>query len=310
MKYVLEREKIESFVKKVKPSKVLVEAPPGLLKLASEVCKELRVDCEVSATPVFGSCLVFEFLPADAIIHLGHNPYPWWKPKKPTLFLDVPGELEVNFEALKDLLKGRKVVLGATVQHLNLLRLLKEKMKEWGFEPLTFSSRGLEEGQVLGCDYRNLRKGFDDYVIVAGGEFHALGAAMYLKRDVLSFDPFTSRAKRIDPKRPLARRMWLVSEASKRGSVAFVDGIEGQARGAMIRGLKALAERKGIKVKVYRSVILTREFVLNLPEDVVVVFSCPRMPLDDFGDVEEKLILSPGEFRAALLGLQNYTFPF
>jgi len=310
LRYVLDEEKVKAFIKEVKPSKVLVEAPPGLFKPAKRVCELVSVECEISAMPVFGGCLAYEFLEGDAIIHLGHNPYPWWTPKKPTLYLEVPVEVETDVEVVKDKLKGKRVVLGAVVQHLNLLDELKERLRGWGFEPLTFTSKGLKEGQVLGCDYRNLRRGYDDYLIVAGGRFHALGAALYLKRDVLAFDPYSSRVERLDPTKALARRMWLVKEASNTKTVALVDGHEGQARPGLVRALKEMAEKAGMRVRVYKSLILTREFVLNLPEEVVVTLSCPRLALDDFGDVREKVVLAPGEFRAAVLGLDSYAFPF
>ena len=310
MSYEVPYHKAQEFVKRVKASNVLVEAPPGLMKHASELCSKLDVECAVSAMPVFGSCLVYEFLPFDAIIHLGHNPYPWWRPKKPTLFLEAPSTVEPSLEGLEKFVKGKRVVLGASIQHLRLLPRLKEYLRDKGIVAVTFKSKGLEEGQVLGCDYRNLRRGYDDYLIVAGGAFHALGASLYLQRDVLRLDPYTSRAERVDPKRTLAKRMWLVSEASSAKEVALVDGHEGQSREGLIKALKVEAERAGKRVKVYKSLILTKDFLLNLPEEVVVIASCPRLALDDFSDVKEKIVLAPGEFRATLKGLEHYTFPF
>ncbi|NPA84462.1 MAG: diphthamide biosynthesis enzyme Dph2 [Crenarchaeota archaeon] len=308
--YEIPFEKIKRFVEGTGARRVLVEAPPGLMRYAEEVCRELEVECFASAMPVFGSCLVYEFFPADAVIHLGHNPYPWWRPEKPTLFVEAFSHAEPDLEGIEEELKGKKVVLGAAVQHLKLIGKIKEYLRGKGFEVLTFKSRGLEEGQVLGCDYRNLRRGYDDYLIVAGGRFHALGAALYLQRDVLALDPYTSRRERLDPKRHLMKRMWLAQRAAEAREVALVDGHEGQSREPLLRALKAEAERAGKRVSVYKTLILTKDYLLNLPEEVVVVLSCPRLPLDDFGDVEEKVVLSPGEFRASLRGLKLYAFPF
>ena len=308
--YEIPLDEIKAFIKRVKARSVLVEAPPGLLKHAKEVCGELEAECSVSAMPVFGACLVYEFFPADAIVHLGHNAYPWWKPNKPTLFVEAFSNVEPSLEGLEGELEGKRIVLGTTVQHLKLLPKIRKYLEEREFEVFTFKSAGLEEGQVLGCDYRNLRRGYDDYLVVAGGRFHALGAALYLQRSVLALDPYTSKRERVDPKRELMRRMWLVQRASEAEEVALVDGHEGQSRRGLVKALKLEAERAGKRVRLYKSLILTKEYLLNLPEDVVVVLSCPRLPVDDFSDVKEKIVLSPGEFRASLRGLSYYAFPF
>ncbi len=307
--FEISKERALEFVRRVRARKVLVEAPPGLMGYAKELCEELDVECHVSATPVFGSCLVYEFQPVDAIIHLGHNPYPWWRPTKPVLFLEAPSPVEPELEGLEKELEGKRIVLAASVQHLHLLPKIKKYLERKGFKVFTFESKGLEEGQVLGCDYRNLRRGFDDYLVVAGGRFHSLGAALYLQRPVLSLDPYSSRTERLDPLRLLSKRMWLVSRASEAEEVAVVDGVEGQSREPLVKALKAMAEERGKKVTLYKSVILTKEYIMNLPEEVIVIASCPRLALDDFPE-GPKVVLSPGEFRASLKGLETYSFPF
>ena len=303
--YSVDEEKVVEFLDKVKPQRVLVEGPPGLFKQVEEVCstvEEKGVECFKSAMPTFGACLVYEFFPAEAIIHLGHFPYKWWRPKKPTLFLEVPYMRFPKVE-VPDELRGKRVQLLASAQHVHILDDLKEVLKKENVEAEV-------GGLVLGCDFTNVRRGFDEYLVVAGGRFHALGLALYLKRTVWQLDPYSDTLSKVDPKRTLMKRYWKVQTASEEETFAIIDGHEGQSREALVKGLKILAKRAGKRVRVYKSLILTKDFLLNLPERVIVIASCPRLALDDFGDVEEKVVLAPGEARGALLGLDKYSFPW
>ncbi|UXD21278.1 dihydrofolate reductase [Ignicoccus pacificus DSM 13166] len=312
MYYEVDKERIEKFLKEVKPSSVLVEAPPGLWREADEVCKMLKekgIDCIRSAIPVFGACLVFEHFAGDAVIHLGHYPYPWWRPRKPTLFLEASWKGKVNWGPLVDVLSG-KVLLASPAQHVKQLYELKDILKRKGIEANL--AKGFVEGLILGCDYSGLKEGYDHYVIVAGGVFHALGAALYLGRKIIKFDPYTSKVEEVDPYPVLKKRMWKVSEAIEGKKVAIIDGIEGQSRPQLLESLKREAERNGFEVKVFKASILTRDFMIGILEEVdfAVTLSCPRLALDDFGDLH-KPVLAPGEARAAFRrDLERYSFPW
>ncbi len=303
--YKVEKEKVRKFIEKWKPRRVLVEGPPGLFKQVDDVCmtvEKLGTECVKSAMPTFGACLVYEFFPVDAIIHLGHYPYKWWKPKKPTLFLEVP-YMRVPKISVPEDLKGKRVQLLASAQHVHALTEIKKEFEKKGV-------RAEVGGLVLGCDFTNVRRGFDEYIVVAGGMFHAQGLALYLKRSVIKLDPYTDRLEVIDPKKLLMKRYWKVSQASEEETFAIVDGHEGQSREALVEGLKIIANKSSKRVKLYKSLILTKEFLLNLPERVIVIASCPRLAVDDFGDLEEKIVLAPGEARASMLGLERYSFPW
>ena len=303
--YELDLNRVMSFMKEVKPKRVLVEGPPGLYRQVDEVCsliEGLGIECFKSAMPTFGACLVYEFFPVDAIVHLGHFPYKWWKPRKPTLFLEVPYTRVPEFEIPKEI-KGKRVQLLASAQHVHVLEKIKKKLESEGVKAEV-------GGLVLGCDFTNVRRGFDEYLVVAGGQFHALGVALYLKREVWKVDPYTDKVEKVSPKRILMKRYWKASMASEEDVIAIIDGHEGQSREAIIRGIKMIAGRRKKKVKVYKSLILTKDFILNLPEKVIVIASCPRLAVDDFGEIEEKIVLAPGEVRASLMGLEYYSFPW
>ncbi len=290
----------------------MVEAPPGLWREANEVCSFIEkkgFECVRSAVPSFGACLVFEEM-ADFIVHLGHYPYPWWKPSKKTLFLPCPWKGEIDLGNLKGELRGKRVLVATTAQHLKAVERLVAELREEGLEvQLAF---GKPRGLILGCDYTGLRRGYDEYLVVAGGSFHSLGAALYLKREVISFDPYTGKWRRVDPHQVLRKRLWMVSEASEGREVAVIDGIEGQSREPLVKALKLEASRNGFRVKVFKSAILTREYLDNVLEEVdfAVITSCPRLALDDYGD-SRKPVLAPGEARAAFRkDLKYYSFPF
>jgi len=311
--YEVDWKRLRLFLEKVRPGEVLVEGPPGLWRELDEVCSyvlEKGISCIKSAVPVFGACMAFEHFGGDAVIHLGHFPYPWWRPSKPTLFLEAPWKGEVDWESLASEIRGKRVILGAPAQHVSSLYELKSILMNKGIEiDLAFSE---PRGLVLGCDYRGFRRGYDEYVIVSGGRFHALGAALYLQRDVLKLDPYRGEAERISPNRELMKRMWKVKEAMEGKRVALIDGIEGQSRPGALRALKMEASKGGFIVKLYRASILTKDFMVNILEEVdfAVVLSCPRMALDDFGELH-KPVLAPGEARSAFRrDLSIYSFPW
>ena len=307
MGYEVDWERLEEFLNRVNPSSVLVEAPPGLWREAEEVCSYVvkrGIECIRSAVPVFGACMALEHFGGEAIVHLGHYPYPWWRPSKPTLFLECPWNEKVNWEPLIKSIKSRKVVVGAPAQHVRSLEELKKGLEKRGVKAIT--------GLILGCDYRLFDQKADEYVVVSGGEFHSLGGALYLKKPILHFDPYTGKVREVDPKRVLMKRMWKVQEAMDGKRIALIDGIEGQSRLELLLELKRLAEEKDLKVRVFRASILTRDFVVNVLEEVdfAAILSCPRLPIDDFGDLH-KPVLTPGEARAAITkDLSLYSFPW
>ncbi|ALU12697.1 hypothetical protein EYM_06540 [Ignicoccus islandicus DSM 13165] len=302
---------MESFLRGLK-GRVVVESPPGLWREAKAVCsfiEERGLECVRSAMPSFGACLVFQDL-GDAIVHLGHYPYPWWKPSKKTLFLPCPWKGEVRLHKIKSELEGKRTLVGTTAQHLESVKKVIDEMKAEGVNvELSFST---PRGLVLGCDYTGLRRGYDEYLIIAGGKFHSLGASLYLKRDVIAFDPYSERWERVNPYPILKRRLWKVSEAMEGREVAIIDGIEGQSRENLVKALFLEASRGGFKARLFKAPILTKEFVANVLEEVdfAVITSCPRLPLDDYGDLE-KPVLAPGEARAVFRrNLELYSFPF
>ncbi len=311
--YEIDWKRLDEFLREHSPSSALVVSPPGLWREADEVCKEVTrrgIECIRSAVPVFGACLSFEHFGGDVVIHLGHYPYRWWRPKKPTLYLECPWKGSTDWSVLKNELKGRKVMLGAPAQHVRALAELKEYLEREGFEVSLAKSN--PEGLILGCDYYGFVEGFDEYVVVSGGQFHSIGAALFLNKEIVKFDPYTNKVERVSPNKFLMKRMWKVKEAMEGKRAALIDGIEGQSRIALLKSLKELAEANGFEVKVFRASILTRDFMVNVLEeaDFAVVLSCPRMPLDDFEDLH-KPVLAPGEAKATFKrDLEAYSFPW
>ncbi len=305
MSYKIDFKSIEKFLGKSRGKRVLIEAPPGLWKEAVEIAD--RYSLEISSLPVFGSCLIFEFLDYDAFIHLGHSPYPFWRPKKEVLYIEAEADLEVkrSLEALKGI-KGSKVVVGS-VQHKTLILKVAKELNAIVLKP-----SHAHPGQILGCDFRAALTKADNYIVVAGGRFHYLGLSLFLfSRGVFPriwhLDPYRDEVKEVTEEglRLYKKRLWKVEEAKEANSFAIINGIEGQNRLYLGKYIDKKLRELGKKTRWYKSIILRRDDVIAILEenDFAIVLSCPRL-IDDFEDLN---VLAPGEVRALW---DSYHFPW
>mgnify|MGYP001772517074 CR=1 FL=1 len=333
MSYDFQTDRVIEEIKKRNAKRVLLQFPEGLKQFSLQVLNELRaklpeVEFIISSEPTWGACDIAEdeasILKADLIVHYGHTPYTWYYPKFPTVFVEARSTLSITEEQIEDLKRilkerygAKRVSITSTVQHVNLIEVLKSKLQ--GFQVLVGkpSSPFMHDGQVLGCDYKAaVNVDADVYVNISGGVFHALGVGLATGKPVIKVDPYTGRNEDLTEEvyKILKVRYGKIMEALDARSWGIIQGVKvGQNRPLMVKYFEKKLKEKGYTVYVISNRVLTKESLRNIDSkeiEAYIVTSCPRLPIDDLYDYE-KPVLTPGEAKMIITGnLDKYIFPW
>jgi len=313
--YEINEEDIFTWVKSNGARKVLIQAPDGLKKIAlavSELLEERDVRAFISAGHAWGGCDVAydeaRSIGVDAIIHIGHHGPVWFKPPGKPRVLFVPAFSTLNPTRLvaqaareaKDA-GASTLAIVTTIQHAKWLPALKEAVASEGLKPVTGSLSGVE-GLIVGCNYASIRRA-DAVVVVAGGLFHALGAAVWSERPTWSADPYQEKVSRVELRNVVARRLYAISKAiDARSFLIVVSSKPGQNRVSLATRVKRTLEERGRKALIAVFNEVTRELLENIQGfEAFVNTACPRLALDDEG-VFPGPVLNPGELKYVLSG--------
>ncbi len=330
---------LRNYILKHKPRRVLIQLPDGLKFLAQGIIGFIRATARwtevyLSSSPSYGACDIAydeaEALGADAIIHFGHNKYPYQAYSRDMDVIYIPvyytGPLtSKTVGSVVEYLRSRgfgEVAIVASLQYVKLASKLMEKLREEGFKayiPEQVAPHMLN-GQVLGCEYRllwNIRA--DTVLVVSSGLFHGLGVCLYKPYiSVAVVDPVREETIDLAPecKRVLAKRLYLVSQlinSNPRKAVIIAGTAPGQYRQWLVNSLSLRLSRTGIDVFLVSSRYLDRERLIAIDQafkpDFYVVTSCPRLPIDDLGDFY-KPVLTPGEAFMFLDKTLSYRYPW
>jgi len=322
--YNFELDKVFREIAGRRARRVLIQLPDGMkvhaLELAREIESKCGVEVIVSADPCYGGCDVAldeaRRLSVDLIIHFGHTPFLKVEESPPVIYIPAFSELPVAgvVEKAVMLLRPHRVVgLVSTVQHVHKLGEAKRILEDRGFKVVIGGRCGRVafDGQVLGCDVcaaLSVMGDVDVFLVIAGGDFHALGVALSTGKPVVVADPYRGEARDISKllKRTLSLRWSCIAKARDAEVFGVVVGVKpGQA---MIEA--ALKARKLILSYGKRCyLIAAREFspeVLYPFEDVdvFVIAACPRIAVDDAHRFR-KPVITIGELRLALEGFEG-----
>ncbi len=159
---------------------------------------------------------------------------------------------------------------------------------------------GVEEatgGLVLGCRVdaaRSLEERVDAFLYLGGGDFHALGAAMAVEKEVYIADPYRNEVREIGElkKRTLAKRWWAIAEAARaRKFGVFMVAKSGQFQRAAAERLRERLESKGRAAYMLVADEINWEMLAPFGFiEAFIVTGCPRIALDNRDSFKRPLL--------------------
>jgi 2-(3-amino-3-carboxypropyl)histidine synthase len=286
---------------------VALQFPAGLKRRGFTVAQELLAAgfaVILSGDPCYGACdLALDALDvADVLVHFGHAPV-----GHHDRVIHEPDSMDFDPEIVRrvlPLLRGPRVGLVTTVQHVHLLAAVAEVLRGAGFDPVVAggSGRTPHPGQVLGCSFRAAREtGAGEILFVGTGLFHPLGVQLATGARVVALDPYTGQAEEVSADRFLRQRFGLIERARDAERIGvIVSSKSGQQRLELARRLAGLSDRAVLVMM--REV--TPEGLLDLGCDAYVNTACPRLAYDDQARFPVP-VLTPAEFEI-LLGIRSW----
>jgi len=317
--YQLEETRIIEEIRRRGSRRVLIQMPEGLKPLGFRLAKLLegldRVEVFLSGDPCYGACDLAlgpkSHVEADLLIHIGHARIPGEFPEENVLYVEARSNApigELIEEASRMLNSEHMIGLASNIQHINQLDTAKEILEKHGKEVLIGRASGWLQypGQVLGCDYGSVRAiadKVDAFVLLSGGDFHALGIPLATGKRTIVVDPFQRTAKDMgEACKKLLRKRWISIEKFKETKrVGIIVGLKSsQMNIALARRLKQLLEETGHEAILICATEVIPETLESFTDiEAYVEVSCPRISTDD-QDRYRKPILNPEELMIAL----------
>lgn len=209
--YNLDFTKAITTVKQKGYKTIVLQVPEGLKMQASVFADLLEEKTQatviISGDPCFGACDIanYKFInhDIDLIIQVGHTPIPSLEPYRiPTIFVNALADVDV-FKGVKKALKflrGKKVGLVSTAQHVHTLNRVKELLMSNNIESLVAKGNDRIDlpGQVLGCNFSAalaIADKVDLFLYIGSGTFHPLGLLITSKKPVIAINPYTTKVK-------------------------------------------------------------------------------------------------------------------
>lgn len=299
--YDLEEARLVEEIKRRSAHRVLLQLPEGLKPLAARLAERLEdagdVEVFTSGDPCYGACDValqqMKQLHADLLIHVGHAEIPGENAHDDIIYVEARSDEKIEkplAEALKLLKNEKNIGLAASTQHLHLLKSAKETLERAGKVVWIgrASGRLRHDGQLLGCDYRSVvsvASNVDAFLVIAGGDFHALGVSLSTGKRTIVADPYqqTARdaARLVD--KIVRQRYATILKFRKTKRVGIIVGVKSaQMNLVLARRLKTLLEESGKICALVASSELIPESIESFTDlEGFVEVACPRISIDD-----------------------------
>ncbi len=316
LEYDFEIDRVVNWLRSGGYRKVLIQLPPALMRCFSYIYSEIESQIEnviltLSANPSYGSCLVDEVgaraVGAEALVHFGHLEYPFYSPSIPVLYIPLEwrgANIEWLAERIEEVCRDvESCCVVTTAQHLRASRVASGL------------ARARFVGLILGCYAPPAVASCDKVVVIAGGDFHCVSAALMTSANkVICIDPYERNVKgaRSLVEKILRVRLWKISKCINARHWLVIDGVLGQHRSTVIDRIRsALSSSQRIHVAVAYNI--DKSTIRNIDPcsyDCIVVAACPRIAIDDLSRYE-KPVLTPGEALMALEGrIDRYVYPW
>ena len=307
-----EEERIRQEIQRLDAKRVLIQMPQGLKPEAIQIAKVVEKTGAlvlISADPCYGACDIAtdeaESLGADLIIHFGHSKFVKHETVS-TIYVEARALVNITDPLAKalPLLGGySKIGLATSVQHLQTLNEIREFLIRSGKTVIIGEAgRVGYAGQVIGCDYSNVKSIVDEvdaYLFVGGGIFHALGIALSTSKPTFVVDPYDNRVFSLceDAAKLLKQHWACIEQARNAKNIGIIIGLKtGQNRIDDALKVKALIEKHGKNAYLMAIREVTPEALLDFPTiDAYVNTACPRISLD-----------APGKFAKPLLTVNEF----
>lgn len=313
--YEVDVKKILAILAEKETKRILIQAPDGLKKLSiklGQILEKHGFSVFLSGGHAWGGCdIAFDearLTGSDAIIHIGHHgPVRTRLPDK-TLVVFVPAYYKVDptptlIRALRQASQNgefEEYVLATTIQHHKWLKRMLSEAKRHGFDLKAFPGVLGIEGLVVGCDYTAVRSG-DAVIVVAGGVFHGLGAALWSGKPTWVADPYQKRVIKIDVKKTVATRLYNISLAlDAKSFLVVVSKKPGQYSLKVAEQIRDALAKRGKRAEIGIFDEISREKLVNLGGfDAYINTACPRLSVDD-PEIFPGPVINPGELDYVL----------
>jgi len=295
--YNLEVEKVIDEVKSRGARRVLIQAPDGLKQYLRDLHERLVKEgatVVLSADPCYGGCDLADeeaaFIGAELLIHIGHFKFSKVEEKVPTIYLPARHLMEMSVLSAKtaELLKAngiKRAGLVANAQHQEYLQEFKRTLSRAGIETVVDEATG---GLILGCRVaaaKSIEDAVDAIVYVGGGDFHALGVALALEKNVYIADPYRNEVRSVEKlkKKVLARRWWSIAKAAKAKTFGIIIVTKsGQFSMETAMRFKSVLEEHGRETLLIAADDVNWERMAAFPFiEAFIVTGCPRISLDN-----------------------------
>ena len=315
-----------SEIKRNNYKKVLLQFPEGLKTKLKDIVSflESKANCDfiISADPCFGACDLFyseiSDLKVDCVVQLGHLPMLSIKKfNVQTFFVNAESNIDISKIVEKTIpkLKGKKIGLLTTAQHVHFLKSAGEILEKNGFEYLfeKGDNRIYSKGQILGCNFSSalkIKDKVDCFLYIGSGNFHPLGLILSTKKPVIVCDPFSNeiRTNELEELKDmiLRQRYGAIARSKDAKTFGIIVGLKvGQRRIDLANKLKEKINSKHKKAFIFTS----NNFIPSNLEsfrdiNCFVSTACPRIAIDDY--MQYKIpILTPIELDI-LLGFKKW----
>jgi len=324
--YNIDLEKAVKTINEKKYKHVVLQVPEGLKSHVYKFVEFLEKNTDsrviISGDPCFGACDVGRYelrdLKIDFIVQIGHLPIPYVKnPVIPMVFINAEADVDVTkiVEKAIPYLKGEKIGLATTAQHVHLLDEISNLLRENNFKPVIGEGdrRIFSKGQILGCNFsaaRCIADCVDLFMFVGSGSFHPLGLLLSTRKPVITCDPYTNEVKSDeleDLKDMILRQRYGAIARSKDAKVfGILVGIKkGQQRIELVNKIKNILDSNHKKSYVIALDYFSPMTLESFREiDCFVSTACPRIAIDDYMQYETPIV-TPVELEI-LLGIKKW----
>jgi len=314
-----EEEKITQEILRLGAKRVLIQMPQGLKSEAPRIAEIVEKNggggtlAIISADSCYGACDIANDeainIGADMIIHFGHSKFVKHT-SVPTVYVETRALIntkEALEKALPLLTNYSKIGLATSVQHIHTLNETYDFLVHAG-KTVILGEAGHTEyaGQVIGCDYSNVKSIVDEvdaYLFVGGGIFHALGISLSTSKPTIVVDPYDNRAFSVNNNaQKILKQHWACIEQAKNAkNIGIIIGLKlGQKRFEDALKIKELIEKHGKTAHLIAIREVTPESLLEFPTiEAYVNTACPRISLDA-PEKFTKPILTINEFMVAI----------